>query len=79
MQSNFKSKVAVIGAGIIGVCIAHFLRKNEHEVILYDQNEPGLKHLLEAQDFLQIVNVLLLTHLSCGRICQVCYSAKMVR
>jgi len=41
MQSNFKSKVAVIGAGIIGVCIAHFLRKNEHEVILYDQNEPG--------------------------------------
>ena len=35
------SKVAVIGAGIIGVCIAHFLRKNGHEVILYDQNEPG--------------------------------------
>ena len=41
MQSNFKSKVAVIGAGIIGVCIAHFLRKNGHEVVLYDQNEPG--------------------------------------
>ena len=35
------NKVAVIGAGIIGVCIAHFLRKNGHEVILYDQNEPG--------------------------------------
>ena len=35
------SKVAVVGAGIIGVCIAHFLRKNGHEVILYDQNEPG--------------------------------------
>ena len=41
MQSNNKNKVAVIGAGIIGVCIAHFLRKNGHEVILYDQNEPG--------------------------------------
>ena len=41
MQSNFKSKVAVIGAGIIGVCIAHFLRKNGHQVTLYDQNEPG--------------------------------------
>jgi len=41
MQSNFKNKVAIIGAGIIGVCIAHFLRKNGHEVILYDQNEPG--------------------------------------
>ncbi len=35
------NKVAVVGAGIIGVCIAHFLRKNGHEVILYDQNEPG--------------------------------------
>jgi len=35
------SKVAVIGAGIIGVCVAHFLRKNGHHVTLYDQNEPG--------------------------------------
>ena len=35
------SKVAVIGAGIIGVCTAHFLRKNGHQVTLYDQNEPG--------------------------------------
>jgi len=35
------NKIAVIGAGIIGVCTAHFLRKNGHEVILYDQNEPG--------------------------------------
>ena len=35
------NKVAVIGAGIIGVCIAHFLRKSGHEVILYDQNDPG--------------------------------------
>ena len=35
------NKVAVIGAGIIGVCIAHFLKKNGHEVILYDQNKPG--------------------------------------
>ena len=40
MKKNM-NKVAVIGAGIIGVCIAHFLRKNGHEVILYDQNEPG--------------------------------------
>jgi len=35
------SKVAVIGAGIIGVCAAHFLSKNGHEVILYDQHDPG--------------------------------------
>ena len=35
------SKVAVIGAGIIGVCIAYFLKKNGHQVILFDQNNPG--------------------------------------
>ena len=35
------SKVAVIGAGIIGVCIAFFLKKNGHEVTLIDQNNPG--------------------------------------
>ncbi len=35
------SKIAVIGAGIIGVCTAHFLKKNGHEVILLDENEPG--------------------------------------
>ena len=35
------SRVAIIGAGIIGVCIAHFLRKNGHHVTLYDQSEPG--------------------------------------
>ena len=35
------SKVAVIGAGIIGVCVAYFLRKNGHHVTLFDQNEPG--------------------------------------
>ena len=35
------SKVAVIGAGIIGVCAAYFLRKSGHEVILYDQHDPG--------------------------------------
>ena len=35
------SKVAVIGAGIIGICTAYFLRKNGHQVTLYDQNEPG--------------------------------------
>ena len=35
------SKVAVIGAGIIGVCIAFFLKKNGHKVTLIDQNNPG--------------------------------------
>ena len=34
-------KIAVIGAGIVGVCIAHFLRKSGNEVELYDQFEPG--------------------------------------
>ena len=35
------NKIAIIGAGIIGVCIAYFLRKNGYEVILYDHNKPG--------------------------------------
>ena len=35
------SKIAVIGAGIIGVCIAYFLNKSGHQVTLYDHNKPG--------------------------------------
>ncbi len=35
------SKVAVVGAGIIGICIAYFLKKNGHQVTLFDQNNPG--------------------------------------
>ncbi len=34
-------KISVIGAGIVGVCIAYFLNKNGHEVTLFDENEPG--------------------------------------
>ena len=35
------SKIAVIGSGIVGVCIAHFLKKNGHQVVLFYQYEPG--------------------------------------
>ena len=35
------SKIAIIGAGIIGICIAHFLKKSGHLVTLYDQSDPG--------------------------------------
>ena len=35
------SKIAVIGAGIVGVCIAYFLNKSGHQVTLYDHNKPG--------------------------------------
>ena len=34
-------RVAVIGAGIVGVCIAHELRKRGREVLLIDRDEPG--------------------------------------
>ena len=34
-------KIGIVGAGIIGVCIAHFLQKSGHEVTLIDHNEPG--------------------------------------
>lgn len=34
-------RIAVIGAGIVGVCIAHELRKRGREVVLIDRDEPG--------------------------------------
>lgn len=35
------STIAVVGAGIVGVCIAHELRKRGHDVTLIDRDEPG--------------------------------------
>lgn len=34
-------KIAVIGAGIVGVSTAEWLRRDGHEVTLVDRNEPG--------------------------------------
>ena len=34
-------KIAVIGAGIIGICSAYFLQKSGYKVTLIDHNEPG--------------------------------------
>ena len=34
-------KITIIGAGIIGVCIAHFLKKTGNQVILFDEHKPG--------------------------------------
>ncbi len=34
-------KIAVVGAGIIGVCNAFFLQKSGYEVTLFDKEEPG--------------------------------------
>ena len=34
-------KVAVVGAGIIGACIAYALAKRGAEVTLIDRDEPG--------------------------------------
>jgi D-amino-acid dehydrogenase len=36
-----RAGVAVIGAGIVGTCIAHALRKCGHDVALIDAGEPG--------------------------------------
>ena len=36
-----KIKIAVIGAGIQGVCNAIFLQKKGYQVTLFDKNEPG--------------------------------------
>jgi D-amino-acid dehydrogenase len=35
------SKVGVVGAGIIGVCVAHLLRKRGFDVTLIDRDDPG--------------------------------------
>jgi len=36
-----KQRVAVIGAGIVGACIAHALRRRDADVVLIDRDEPG--------------------------------------
>ena len=42
-DTNIKSSIAVIGAGIQGVCISLCLIKKGFEVTLIDQDEPGKK------------------------------------
>ena len=39
MQS--KPHIAVVGAGIVGICSAYFLQKTGFQVTLIDKNEPG--------------------------------------
>ena len=36
-----QKKIAVLGAGAVGVSIALYLQREGHEVLLLDQNEPG--------------------------------------
>ena len=36
-----KEKIAIIGAGIQGVCTALFLQKKGFKVTLFDRDEPG--------------------------------------
>ena len=34
-------KIAVVGAGIVGICTSYFLQKSGFEVTLIDKEEPG--------------------------------------
>ncbi len=36
-----KPHIAVVGAGIVGICSAYFLNKSGFKVTLFDKNEPG--------------------------------------
>ena len=36
-----KPHIAVVGAGIVGICSAYFLNKSGFNVTLIDKNEPG--------------------------------------
>jgi len=38
---QYKPHIAVVGAGIIGICSAYFLNKSGFNVTLIDKNEPG--------------------------------------
>ena len=38
---NLKPQVAVVGAGIVGICSAFFLQKNGFQVTLIDKKPPG--------------------------------------
>ena len=33
--------IAVIGAGIVGICSAYFLQKSGYKITLFDHNKPG--------------------------------------
>ena len=36
-----KPHIAVVGAGIVGICTAYFLSKSGFKVTLIDKNDPG--------------------------------------
>jgi len=36
-----QTRIAVIGAGIIGLCSAYYLQKVDNQVVLIDKQEPG--------------------------------------
>ena len=36
-----QTRIAVIGAGIIGLCAAYYLQKPGNQVVLMDKQEPG--------------------------------------
>lgn len=40
-MSARKAGIAVLGAGVIGVCVALYLQRDGHDVVLVDQDEPG--------------------------------------
>ena len=44
-----KNEVAIIGAGIQGVCNALFLQKKGIDVTLFDKDEPGCAASMEMQ------------------------------
>lgn len=40
-MSGRKAGIAVLGAGVIGVCVALYLQRDGHDVVLVDQDEPA--------------------------------------
>ena len=41
MLNNTSTEIAVVGAGIIGICVSYFLQKSGFKVTLIDKEQPG--------------------------------------
>ena len=41
MINNTNTEIAVVGAGIVGICTSYFLQKSGFKVTLIDKEQPG--------------------------------------
>jgi glycine/D-amino acid oxidase-like deaminating enzyme len=54
-------KIAVIGAGIVGISSANWLQKYGQDVTLFDMNDPGSQASFGMQEPMRGMQIFLLT------------------